>query len=349
MFRPPVRAVMNSPPLKIAVAGLGFMGATHIRAWYSVAGASLAAVVSGNPAKLAGDLRDTGGNLAQQSQLFDFSQVKRYTSIPEALADPAIDAVDLCLPTHLHAPVGLAALRAGKHVLVEKPLALSSAEADTLVEESRVSGRTLMAGHILRFMPAYQQLAALARTSEIKLASFRRKCAAPSWSPWLTDTARSGGAPLDLLIHDADFALSLFGNPEWVSATGYSAPALGIDWLTARCSFRKTGPVDISGGWLHPNSYPFSMEFTAVTDEETLDYSSAGRPLTSFRKSGDAVPVSLPEGDPWADQLAYFTNCVRTGAAPDLCPPAQSAAAVRFAEIMKQSRERNGERISWNQ
>lgn len=337
-----------SPPLRIAVAGLGFMGATHIRAWYNVPGAELTAVISASPLKLAGDLSTTGGNLSPASAQFNFQQVKRFSTLAVALADPAIDAVDLCLPTHLHAEAGLAALRAGKHVLLEKPLARTSQEARALVDEAAKSGRTLMAGHVLRFFPEWQELSRQLAHSKVQLASFRRNCARPSWSPWLADPALSGGAPLDLLIHDADFILHCFGRPETISAQGHVDHTAGIDWLSATSSFRNGNTANITGGWHPSSSYPFSMEFNAITDQGTLDWSSTGRPLTSFRKDSEPQIIALPpDPDPWRDQLQYFADCARANTPPALCPPSESADAVRFVEIMVESRNRKGESLPW--
>jgi len=326
------------------------MGATHVRAWYKVIGAELAAVVSTDPRKLAGDLSQTGGNLTTAPQPFDFQTVKRYSHLSEALADPDIDAVDLCLPTHVHAEAGLAALRAGKHVLLEKPLARTSAEAYTLVKESVKSGRTLMAGHVLRFFSEWQELARQLQTSSLKIGSFRRNCARPSWSPWLSDPAQSGGAALDLLIHDADFVLHCFGLPDSISAVGLTEPDQGIDWLTCHSTFPDSGPVDITGGW-HPSpDYPFSMEFNVITEDATLDWSSNGRPLTSFRKNHDPLVLTLPEApDPWVAQLQYFAECAISNTPPVQCLPAESAQAVRFVEIMIESRKRNGEPQPWTE
>jgi predicted dehydrogenase len=334
--------------LRVAVVGLGFMGATHLRAWYGVAGAELTAVISADPRKLAGDLSTTGGNLEPAAAQFDFQQVKRFSTLADALADPAIDAVDLCLPTHLHAEAGLAALRAGKHVLLEKPLARTSQQARELVAEATKTGCLLMAGHVLRFFPEYQEISRQVADSKIQLGSFRRNCARPSWSPWLADPALSGGAPLDLLIHDADFVLHTFGYPETVSAQGHVDHVAGIDWLSATSSFRNGKIANITGGW-HPSSvYPFSMEFNVITEHGTIDWSSAGRPLTSFRTNAPPEIIALPEApDPWRDQLQYFADCALAHAPPALCPPSESADAVRFVEIMVESRNRKGELLPW--
>src|SRR5882672_98049 len=131
--------------MRIAVLGLGFMGSTHLKALRKIPHATLVAVVSSDEKKLAGDLSAIQGNLGGPGEKMDFSAVKKYRTVAEALDDPAIDAVDICLPTDLHAPVALAALRAGKHVLVEKPIALNFADAEALLRQAEISGRILMA------------------------------------------------------------------------------------------------------------------------------------------------------------------------------------------------------------
>src|SRR5579863_646021 len=251
--------------MRIAVIGLGFMGSTHLKALRSVPEAQLAAIVSSDEKKLSGDLSAIQGNLGGPGEKMDFSRVRKYHKVDEALRDSEIEAVDICLPTSQHAPVALAALRAGKHVLVEKPMALDGASADAMLAAARSSGRVLMTGQVLRFIGAYRQAAELVRSGQlgpVRSALFRRRCAAPAWSRWLANAAESGGGVFDLLIHDVDFCLLLLGKPAAVSATGYEDLASGIDTIAAEFHYPAIGSVIVTGGWHHPKSYPFSMEFT---------------------------------------------------------------------------------------
>jgi predicted dehydrogenase len=334
--------------MKLAVLGLGFMGSTHLKAIKNIAGAELAAIVSSDEGKRSGDLSGIQGNLGGPGEKMDFSGVARYATVEEALADPEIEAVDICLPTDQHAPVALAALRAGKHVLVEKPLALDGATADQLVAESHKQGRTLMTAQVLRFFPEYRAAADMVRRGELgplRSVILRRRCAAPSWSKWLSDPSRSGGGVFDLLIHDVDFCLHLRGIPEAVTATGHEDMERGIDVIAGRFHYVGGASVVVSGGWHHPKAYPFSMEFTLVGDEGTLEYSSAGRPLTLYTAAGTAEPVSLPVVDGYQAEIEYFLECAATGKHPVLCPPEDSALAVKMTRYMVESRSWNGETI----
>jgi predicted dehydrogenase len=335
--------------MKIAVIGLGFMGSTHVKAWQSLPGAELLAVVSGDDAKLAGDLSGIQGNLGGPGEKMDFSRVRKYRSANEAIGDPDVEAVDICLPTGLHASVAMAALRAGKHVLVEKPLALNAETANAVIAEAETAGRILMTGQVLRFIPAYRDIAALLASRElgaVRAAFFRRRCAAPAWSKWLADPAQSGGGVFDLLIHDVDYCLHVFGPPRTVTATGYEDLAGGVDWIAANFEYPDSPAVLVTGGWHHPKAYPFSMEFTVVSDGGTLEFSSAGRPLTLYRGDGSEQSLARPEVDIFAEELRYFLDCASAGRQPALCPPRESAQAVRLAEYMLESRKRNGEKIA---
>jgi predicted dehydrogenase len=337
--------------MRIAVIGLGFMGSTHLKAWKNVAEAELFAVVSHDEKKLAGDLSNIQGNLGGPGEKMDFSHVKKYHTSEEALADPEIEAVDICLPTDQHATAALAALRAGKHVLVEKPMALDGAGADAILAEARKSGRVLMAGQVLRFIGAYRKTAERVKSGTlgaVRTALFRRRCAAPAWSKWLADPARSGGGVFDLLIHDVDYCVHLLGKPEYVSATGYENMTHGIDVITAQFHYSSSGSVVITGGWHHPKSYPFSMEFTVVADEGTLDYSSEGRPLALYGANGEKQLVETAETDLFTEELKYFTDCVAHGKRPELCPPEESALAVKLTRLMVESRKYDGAKIACN-
>ncbi len=334
--------------MRVAVLGLGFMGSTHIKALLSIPDAELAAVCSSDEKKLAGDLSAIQGNLGGPGERLDFNGVAKYREIKQALQDPSIAAIDICLPTHLHATVAMEALAAGKHVLVEKPMALDAASARQMIAEAVKHKRVLMVAQVLRFFPMYQVLRdVLAKDSmgEMRSATFRRRCAAPAWSAWLKDPEQSGGGVFDLLIHDIDMCLHLFGAPETVSATGYEALASGIDIITAELHYPGGRTAVITGGWHHPKSYPFSMEYTVVADGGTVEYSSHGRPPMLYRADGETEPLAMEEKDGYRAEIEYFLDCCRRGAAPELCRPEDSADAVALARLILEAGKRNGEKI----
>jgi predicted dehydrogenase len=147
---------------------------------------------------------------------------------------------------------------------------------------------------------------------------------------------------MDLLIHDADFCVSLWGMPGAVRARGHRDLARGIDVIHADLIYPDLGPVVISGGWHHPNSYPFSMEFTVTTDAATFDWSSATNDFREYSVDDEARSIALPDKDAFAAELAYFADCASRNLQPDRCPPAQSAISVALIARMVQSREENG-------
>jgi predicted dehydrogenase len=301
------------------------MGGVHLKALASVPSVELAAVVS---------------RRAPERSL------RHYTKLEDALADPGIDAVDLCLPTDLHESATIAALRSGKHVLVEKPMALSVESCHRMIAEADRAGKILMVAQVLRFLPAYKSLQRAVDQGElgpIRAATFRRRCAQPGWSDWITDKTRSGGGAFDLLIHDVDMALRLFGAPSAVSATGYEDAAAGVDVISARLSYDGF-VAEISGGWVFPGAFPFAMEFTVLGSEGVLEFNSESRPLKRY---GSGEEVALESADGYAAEISYFAECCRSGEQPTFCAPSDSAESVRLALAMFAAREKNGERVSW--
>jgi predicted dehydrogenase len=326
------------------------MGSTHLRAWQSVAAAKLAAVVSSDAAKLAGELSNISGNLERGGEPIDLGEATRYGTFGELIADDAVDAVDLCTPSYLHADQAVMALEAGKHVLVEKPMATSVEDCRRMLIAAAASGKVLMVGHVLRFWPDYTAALRLIRSGslgKLRSAYLRRKCAAPAWSPWLRDKSQSGGAVLDLLIHDFDFCRQLAGVPSHVEALGIEDSDKGIDLIEARLDYGTGAPqVVVSGGWHHPAGYPFSMEFTLVCDEGTLDFRSGDRPLTLYRADGSSEAVEIAGQDGFEAELAAFAAACQAGKAPAVCPPEESAHAVAMASAADASRHSAGRPVS---
>lgn len=337
--------------IKIGVAGLGFMGSTHLKALRKIPGAELLAVVSNDETKRSGDLSAIQGNLGGPGEKLDFSTVRKYRSIAEAIADPDIDALDLCLPSDQHAPVAIEALRAGKHVFVEKPMALDVAQCQAMIDEARKHKRVLMVAQVLRFFPAYTLLRDQLRSGalgQVRSALFRRRCAAPAWGKWAFDPGKSGGGVFDLLIHDVDMCLHLFGPPRSVFALGHVNLEGGMDTMTASLEYDGISDVVITGGWHHRKSYPFSMEYTVSADGGTVEYSSAGRPPTLYKADGEVEVLKEPEVDGYQAELAYFIDCCQNHRWPEVCAPEQSALAVSLMRLMEESRAKGGARLTCN-
>jgi predicted dehydrogenase len=324
--------------MRVVVGGLGFMGATHAGVWRRMDGVELYGVVSRDPHKTL-----SVGNLGRDAVALDFTKVKTFHNLADALGDENVDAVDLCTPTDRHATEAIAALQAGKHVLVEKPLALTGELADQVIEQAERSGRVLMAAQVLRFMPAYVRAKELtAELGPVRSAMFRRRCAAPAWSRWLTDTTRSGGGAFDLLIHDVDYARWLFGLPRNARASGSVDEKRGIDTLSGELDYEGFS-VGISGGWHLTGQYPFSMEFTILCEGGVLEYSSEAGGLNLFRAGAAKEAIVLADTDPFELELDHFRDCVKRGTASPVCPPRESADAVKIMESLVRSRARHSE------
>lgn len=334
--------------MNIAVIGLGFMGAVHLKALQRIPRARVVAVVDENPERLTGDLSGIQGNLGRPGERMDFSAYKKYTSMDEALADRDIEAVDICLPTHLHAPVAIQALRAGKHVLVEKPMALNGALADEMLAEAARAGRVLMVAQVLRFMPEYEALEEVVRSGRIGpvySAFFRRRTATPTWAAWEFDPAKNGGGVFDLLVHDVDFSLHLFGMPEAVSSVGIDAMAKGVDMVVGELHYPNIGNVTITGGWHHIGEYPFSMEYTVIGERGTVEFDSDGRPPALYESGKPKQLLPLGEHDGYQAEIEHFVEACIAGKRPERCLPEESALAVKIARIMMDSRGRKGEKV----
>jgi predicted dehydrogenase len=326
--------------VKVGVIGLGFMGATHLNAFRGIDGVEIAAVSSTNRKALEGDLSGAGGNLGRETGVIDFSAASKYTDWHDLIKDGTLDVVDICLPTYLHREATVLALEAGKHVLVEKPMALDAAECDAILDAANRTSQVFMVAQVLRFWPEYVALRKMLEANpgdSRREALFYRRCGVPDWSGWLSDEARSGGAILDLLVHDIDQALHLFGMPDSVSA-GSLGP---VDTLDASLYYSDGSSVSIQGGWYRAGE-PFAMGFHVTTGEGGLDLKDG---VSSSKKNGEWRTIESPIGDAYEAELSYFIDCCRAGSRPEECLPLESARAVKLALLLKESRRQGGAKL----
>ena len=203
------------------------MGVTHIKTYQKLKAARIVAVCDSVRVPVNGVLPGVTGNITGSGAIDLGRNLKVYRALDELLADPEVELVDLCVPTALHPEQAIAALKAGKHVLCEKPLALNSAQARKIVQAAQSASGFFMPAMCMRFWPGWSLLKQVVKEKpygKVQVASFRRLSPPPGWSKATYGNAKlSGGALLDLHIHDTDFVQFLFGRPKSVFSTGVIA------------------------------------------------------------------------------------------------------------------------------
>jgi predicted dehydrogenase len=207
--------------MRIGLVGIGFMGWIHYLAYQQVKGLKLAAVCTRDPKRRAGDWTGIQGNFGPPGEKVNLDGVAKYVQLDQLLADITVDVVDLCLPPHLHEPASIAALRAGKHVFVEKPMALTAAGCERMVKAALKAGKQILVGHVLPFLPEYaaaRRLIDSGKYGRVLGGHFTRVISDPSWLKDFFDPEKVGGPLVDLHVHDAHFIRLLFGMPTAVTS-----------------------------------------------------------------------------------------------------------------------------------
>ncbi len=313
--------------ITVAILGGGFMGASHAANYRDLDGRVRVKTVASRASERARSVAASVG-------------AELTTDLEAAIQDPDIDLVDVCLPTPLHREIAELAFAAGKHVLLEKPIALRLEEADAIVAAAERSGRLFMVGLVLRFWPEYVELHRRIAAGELgspRAVSTFRLSPPADWNEWMADPGQSGGVPVDLLIHDFDQMNWLLGTPRRVYAR---APVLGH--VLAVVEYDGAQGI-AEGSMAMPRSYPFSSSvrvlgeagvaeygFSAAPAEEggNIGASAAPRGLRLYPYEGEPTTVPVESADPWGPEIAYFVECVEQGRAPDQGTGEQARAAL---------------------
>ncbi len=328
--------------LRVAVLGAGFMGSTHARALHVLPEVEIAAIYA------PGGQRATPLAAEVGSVWID--------DLDRLLTDPRIDAIDICLPTPEHRPATEAALDAGKHVLLEKPIALSMVDADALVARAASTDRVVMVAHVLRFWPEYVELQRHVAAGEIgrpRSGLATRRQPFPAWSALFARADLTGGAVIDMLIHDLDALNWVFGMPRAVTARGdRNARSGGWDQVQLLIDYDGASAV-VDGGMTMPDSYPFSSRLELLGERGALEYHfrAGGRSvemvdgaglndLTFYPASGDPVRLEPEQHDPYAAEITYFVDCITTGRPADRATPTDARLALRLALAARESLDR---------
>jgi predicted dehydrogenase len=321
---------------------MGMMGWFHARQYARLPGVEVAAIADLDPARLAAK-EEVAGNIAAKGPGIDFAAVARYPTAAALIDEAEVDIVDVCLPTYLHAQYAIRALRAGRHVLCEKPMALTVEDADEMIAAAERADRRLMIAQCIRFWPEYTYLKRAMREGTYgKLLSLNmyRLGGRPvwSWEGWFVDPARSGGTIHDLHIHDVDYANYLLGLPDRIQVVGRTTEATGsYDIVHAAYSYDGGPQVHIHAGWSMAQ-IPFNYGFEAWFERGFLRCDGKADPrLTVFDnlQHVDGRPAEVEPGDAYYNEIAYFVRCVEQDEPPAECPPrsARDSLALIKREI----------------
>jgi predicted dehydrogenase len=309
-----------SQNIRVGIIGAGWPGGAHARGYQQAGGCKVVAVADLIPER-------------RQKLASEFAPgVKEYNEAKELIADKEIDAVSVCLPTYLHAPIVLAAFRAKKHVVCEKPPALYAAEAKKMHKAAAKAGKVLLYSVQRRFGGA-EQAARLAIEKGYAgsvyhaRAQWLRTRGIPIGTGWFPVREKSGGgAMIDIGIHMLDLAWDLLGQPRPASvfATTHhhfkelapqNIPMNVEDSGFALLKFDGGKTLELSASWVlnQPPQQQGTM-CRVYGDKGAIDvYSSGGSVIyRNFNDKGEAKPTSLPPPrvTGHAALMRHFRECI---------------------------------------
>lgn len=314
----------HSKPIRIGVVGIGHMGQHHTRVLSRLKGVELVGVSDVSV--------ERGLETASQyrTRFFeDYHELFKY-----------VDAVCVAVPTRLHHAVGMAALKAGVHVLIEKPIAASIAEAEALVNAAAEHDCLLQVGHIERFNPVFQSLSTVLKTEDLLAIEAHRM------SPY-SHRANDVSVVLDLMIHDIDLMLELTGsNVVRLTASGSRSEESGnLDYVTATLGFANGVVATLTASKVtHRKTRKIeahckrSLTEADFLNQEILVHrhmTAQTSPHPLYRQDGLIERVAINNIEPLQAELEHFVHCIRGGMQPSVGGE-QALRALRLASLIEQ-------------
>lgn len=323
----------SSSPVRLGVAGVGRLGEIHVRLAKETENAVLAGAFDTDPERV--------GRVAEQYG------VKAFESLPDMLAE--IDALCVVTPTTTHHAVAAAAMEAGVHCFIEKPIASTREEGEVLKRLAEERGLVLQVGHVERFNPAF--LAVRDNSPEPVFIEAHRLA---QFSPRATDVA----VVLDLMIHDIDLVLALNGGqmPTEIRASGVPVVSDEIDIANARLEFPGGCVANLTASRISRNPMR-KMRLFAPDSYIALDFAEPGVEVFSISDADGAGNASGMLGaielgsrnrnisynrptvtrlNAIGEELRGFVNAVRTGAPPPVTADEGIAALAVAQAILEQ-------------
>ncbi len=342
--------------LKAAIAGVGFMGWIHYLAYQRTTQVKLHAFCSRDAQKQAGDWTSIKGNFGPPGAQISLEGLKVYHSLEQIVEDPEVDLVDICLPPHLHVDAACLALKAGKHVLCEKPLGLSTADCDRILSTAAKVGKQVLVAQVLPYMGEFQfaYQAALAKTYGKPLrGQFKRVISPPDWIPDFYDMSKVGGPLIDLHVHDTHFIRLMFGMPRRVMCSAQMRGGV-VKYCYSLMEFDDPSVVvATSSGISEQSARPFCHGFEIQFEQAVMQFELSAQtdgvdilPLKVLGQDGKALAPELAGGDEVAAFAAEINDCARSIVSSKV-EPRLCGQAARDAIHICQSLQKSAELGAW--
>ncbi len=313
--------------MRVGVVGVGGMGMVHARKYALMEGVEVHAF-DRNPDSL-------------DVYCANF-KAKHAQSLKELIK--AVDAVDVCTPTDAHRDIALEAIKGGKPVLVEKPMARTVEECRELIDAAKKAGVALMPGQVVRFFPEFASAHKAVTSGKVgKPATVRtrRGGRAPKGSDlWFQDHTRSGGILLDLAVHDFDWMLWTFGDVESVFSrsvrlgqTVEGAEFEG-DYALTTLKFKSGCLGHVETTWMDPSGFRVTLEVCG--SEGLIEYDSRNVATLRIHDTAGSLGESNfdPKDDPFFQELNAFVGAVKNNTSMPVAPEdGLKAVAVARAAI----------------
>jgi UDP-N-acetylglucosamine 3-dehydrogenase len=294
--------------MRVGVVGAGFIGAIHLGAYANMPEVEVVGVADTRPETAAAGAAVVGA--------------RAYSSYEDLIAAEDVDVVDVCLPTAYHRDLALEAARAGKHLILEKPIARNLEDAEAIIGAFDGDSQRLFVGHVVRFFPEYARIQAMIEAGDLGTVGVartsRRSPFLTGWNDWYADWRMSGGVLLDLVIHDFDFLRWSLGEVERVYARGVLGREYNrLDYALVTLRFEGGAIAHIEGQWGYPGPFNYSIEVAGSRALVTVD---STEPSSLQLLGGDLGPGESPDvvtgKSPFQTELEHFIRCIASGEEP---------------------------------
>lgn len=327
---------MGDKKIRIGILGAGAMGATHAAAYATVTNVEIAGIFGRNPERVRSVAALCGA--------------VPVTDVATLIQDMAVDAIDVCLPSAVHAAFVIPALEQGKHVFCESPLAPRLDEARQMRDAARRADRLLQVGLLMRSVGAYAHLKTATETGEhgrlLSFVAHRLGSYLRSGRP--DHKAHYGDPSTELMTFDFDIVLWLMGRPARLSASATRTDGGAPGEISALLSYDDGCHATIAASGLMPSGFPFTVGFRALFERAAFELSTVfedDSPKSTFTmvgESGPRRPVPVAVRNPYEAELQRFVDCIRDRADPALLDAERAIEALTLSAATRRALDEGG-------